>query len=320
MCKGSISPLLLLSFANLVAQSLSDQPTSTRVVYQFPNSTFIENLAVRHNGHILLDTFSNGSIYSLDPASHSPKAELVAQLPGVGALVGIAEIAHDVFAVGGGALLPEGFGFVKGSMKVFKVDMKERAVNIVADLPDTVGLNAISALPGSPGVVLGADSKAGRILRIDTTTGRVDAVITDTLLAPSPDPNIVPIGVNGIKIRGDHLYFTNSGLGFFGRIKITARGERDGQIERIAGIENPSFTHAYDDFDMDKGSRPNAYVTLHSNAVQKIAADGTQTLLVGGGDSELLNGPTSVAVSRDGRKIYISTAGGQVVEVVISHC
>lgn len=275
---------------------------------------------MRPNGHILLGTFSNGSLFNLNPDTRTPKAELVAKLPGVGALVGIAEIAPDVFAVGGADLLPEGFGFVNGSMKVFTVDVKKKKVKVAASLPAVTGLNGITPLPGHPGVVLAAESVAGQILRINTATGRVDVVITDTQLGPSSDPTIVPLGVNGIKISSGYLYFANSGLGFFGRIKITANGERDGQVERIASIDNPTFTHAFDDFTFGPGPRPDAYVTLHPNSVQRITADGKQTLFVGGDDDSNLMpypGPTSVALSKDRRKIYIVTGLGQVVEATL---
>jgi len=313
----------------MATQSPSEQQTNPRLVYQFGERTFIENLAVRRNGHILLSTFRDGSLFDLDPNAANPEANLVAELPGVSSLVGIAETADDVFAVGGGTRVPEGFGFIQGSMRVFRVDMNKKdagagasdVVAILADLPDTRGLNGMCALPGRPSVVLGADSKAGRILRIDTATGRVDAPIVDALLRPSTDPAIVPIGVNGIRASGEYLYFSNSGLGFFGRVRITADGERAGEVERIAGIENPAMMHAYDDFAVvaSDGGPTTAYVTLHANAVQKIGVDdGSQTSFVGGGESTLLKNPTSAALSRDRQKLYICTAGGQVVEVGIA--
>ncbi|KAK3372654.1 hypothetical protein B0H63DRAFT_514015 [Podospora didyma] len=310
-----LSLLPLFTFVSIAAHGAHSLPSNTpapaRIIYQFPNSTFIENLAVRPNGHLLLGTFSNGSLYNLNPSSPQPSPSLVAQLPGVGALVGIAEISPDVFAVGGGDLLPEGFGFIAGSMKVFTVNMNTRAVSIAARLSNTTGLNSITPLPGHPDVVLGAESKAGQILRINTRTGDVKTVISDPLLAPSANPTPVPIGVNGIKIHGGYLYFTNSGQQFFGRVKIKHSGERDGRIERIAAVENPSVSRAFDDFDIGRGPRADAYVTLHPGAVQRIKADGTQTEFVGAG---LLDEPTSLAMSRDGRRIYIVTGGGRVVE------
>ena len=307
----------------------SEHQASSRLVYQFGEQTFIENIAVRRNGHLLLSTFRNGSVYDLDPNVANPEPQLVAELPGVSSLVGIAEIADDVFAVGGGNRVPEGFGFIQGTMKVFRVDMNKKdagagtsdVVAVVTDIPDTTGLNGMCALPGRPSVVLGADSKAGRILRIDTATGRVDAPIVDELLLPSTDPNIVPLGINGIRVSGEYVYVTNSGLGLFGRVRITADGERAGEIERIAKIKNPSKMSGYDDFAIVATGEgpPRAYVALHPNTVQKIGIDdGTQTLFVGGGESTLLKNPTSVALSGDGQKIYICSAGGQVVEVGIA--
>ncbi|KAK0718485.1 hypothetical protein B0T26DRAFT_713436 [Lasiosphaeria miniovina] len=315
-------PSMLLSLLVLFVSDTFATPfkPQARQIYAFPdNATFIENVAVRPNGHILLGTFSNGSLFSLNPDTRTPEAELVAKLPGVGALVGIAEIAPDVFAVGGGDLLPEGFGFVNGSMKVYTVDVKKKKVKVAASLPAATGLNGITPLPGHPGVVLAAESVAGQILRINTATGRIDVAIADTQLGPSSDPAIVPLGVNGIKVSNGYLYFTNSGLGFFGRIKITASGERAGQVERITSIENPGFTHAFDDFVFGSGLTPDAYVALHPNSIQRIAADGEQTLFVGGDGSNLMPypGPTSVALSRDGRKIYIVTGLGQVVEATL---
>lgn len=59
----------------------------------------IENGALRDNGKILLTTFSNASLWSLDPSAAVPVAELVMNFPGITAIGGIAQIGDDKFAV-----------------------------------------------------------------------------------------------------------------------------------------------------------------------------------------------------------------------------
>ncbi|KAI8966462.1 hypothetical protein F5Y11DRAFT_309358 [Daldinia sp. FL1419] len=312
---------------------MSSQPPSKELFVFSEGKTFIENIAVRTDGTLLLSTFENGRLYSLDPNAATPKAELVAEFPGSDGITGVVANSPDVFTVTGGKHRP--FRFALGSMKVYTVSFQgpgePAVVKTVAEVPDAEMLNGIAALPSRPHVVLSADSVRGRIFRIDTTTGAVDVAFSDPILEQD---EAVPLGVNGIKIFESHLYFANSAKGLFGRIPIGPDGSKAGDVEiiaRLPGTVNPGY--AYDDFDIAQpaSGNPTAYVTAHTNNIFSIdLVTGEQKLYFGGGDSKALVHPTSLAVAKDGKRIYVVTAGfetldglakghakGQVVEIPI---
>ncbi|KAI1806854.1 hypothetical protein F4811DRAFT_80462 [Daldinia bambusicola] len=310
---------------------MSVQPTSRELFVFNEGKTFIENITVRTDGTLLLSTFENGRLYSLDPKAATPKAELVAEFPGVNGITGVVANSPNVFTVTGGDHKP--YRFTLGSMKVFTVTLpgpgQPAVVKTIVEVPDAEMLNGIAALPSRPHVVLSADSIRGRIFRFDTSTGAVDVAFSDPALEPD---DAVPLGVNGIKIFDSHLYFANSARGTFGRIPVGPDGSKAGDVEIIARIpEPPQRNNAYDDFDIARPSsgagNPTAYVTAHLNKVYSIdLVTGEQKLFFGGGDSRALIHPTSAAAAKDGKSIYVVTAGfedlsgpakGQVVEIPI---
>lgn len=320
--------LSLLGLLNASRAASISRTPRTREVFHFSNATFIETIAVRPNGHLLLDTFDNGRMYTIDPSAQHAIPHLVAEFPGVSGLTGIVEVAPDVFAVSGGRLNPATYRMEKGSARIFLISFgcgsspgkDSPTVAIVADVPDTELLNGMTSLPKYPHVILSADSVEGLIYRIDTSTGVVDIAFRDEKLGFPSNTTLVPLGVNGIKVHDDYLYFSNSAQQLFGRIKITPEGDRAGEVEEIATV--PNTTGAYDDFAVAKDGT--AYVTLHPFTVVKITPDGKQTAIAEDTDSTVFYDPTSAALSRDGRKLYVvsggavlsgGTSGGQVVEV-----
>ena len=310
--------------------SVSAEP-KIRELYTFNDGTHIENLVVRSNGQILFGTFGQGNVYNVDPEAHSPKLQLIAKLPGADAVTGIAEIAKDVFAVTAGVRTGD---FTIDFFKLFKIDLRSkmpisangRGAKTIADLTGVGLLNGMCALPHLPGIVLSADSSNGTMFRLNTTTGEKTAVITDENLKPTTDETAFPLGVNGIRISGTFLYFTNSARTLFGRIPITRDGYQAGPSEII--VEKFGGLEIWDDFDVITGSAchdhdPRALVTSHPNSIIEIRLlSGEQSIFLGGGNSSLLYGPTSLAASKDGKKIYVVTSGaggpgGQLLEVSI---
>ena len=283
---------------------------SVRELYVFPEPTFIENIACRPNGHLLLTTFRGASLYDIDPDAQDPKPELVAQLPGVNRLTGIVQISPDVFAITGGNREKVPFSFHPGSAKLFTIDMRpgigSAIVKKLADVVEAQILNGMVGLPENPHILLSVDSISGRVFRFNTDTAAVDIVFQDTLLTPSGEPGKVPIGVNGVKIRDGFLYFTNSSREIYIRVKIGPKGDKVGELDIIFANKDPDLLMAFDDFDLDDGG--NTYVTVHPNAIYKISPDGQHSLFAGG-DKETLKNPTSLLVKSDVSKAYIVTAG-----------
>jgi len=298
---------------------------SIKQVFEFSDSTFIENIHVRPNGHLLISTFGTaGELLSLVPTAADPSPRSVANLTGSTGLSGIATIGPSRYAVSGG--IHSSFKFANNSMHVYVLSVPENSdKGVVLDrisVPDTEMLNGMAALPAMPYVVLSADSISGRIFRINTRTRLVDVAFSDPNLGPGG--NIaVPLGANGLKIHNGFLYFTNSGQGTFARVQINNDGSKAGEVQVITKLQGAvSMSNAYDDFAFDREG--NAYVALHSFSVRKISANGVQTNLAGGGNNTFFKEPTSVALSRDGKSIYVSTGGttldgvvfgGQIIQV-----
>lgn len=313
--------------------SLTPDTLQIREIYRFENGTHIENLAVRHNSHILFTTFDRGRLYNLDPGVDHPEPELVAELPQVNALTGMTDISQDVFAVIAGTRTSDSPLLVKESFKLFTVSLsahheqKPPIIELIASIPEAAFLNGMAHLPQQPNIILSADSINGCIFREDLGTGTRDIAIGDESLAMSTEGNKLPLGVNGIKVHESHLYFTNSARGLFGRIPIDPyNGSQTGAVEVIATLagEGVGATIAYDDFAITSSfggwgkAAVTAYVGTHPNSVHRIGIlDGTQDVFIGGGNSTLINGPTSVAFAgHPSRKMYVATRTGQLFEIM----
>ncbi|KAH8721602.1 hypothetical protein BGZ61DRAFT_347053 [Ilyonectria robusta] len=312
-----------LTLATLVAGLFSSvafsSPTShpgaskvkTRQLIQVPN-VWIENFAVRSNGELLLNTFNDGRLYSFNPSKSPPTARELLKLEGVNALTGITEVGKDVFVIAGANIDQATVSFEEGSQKVALVDFRKSnygspSVRVILEDQDTTFLNGLTTLPRHKHIILGAASKTGEVWRIDTRTGATKLAFKDELLGTVPSGPF-PLGINGLKIFKNYLYFTNTARQSFGRVKIDEFGNKKGDVQVIAQAPAGSAISP-DDFSLDKFG--NAFVTFHPNLLFKITPDGKQTVLVNG----TLAGPTSAAFSKDGRSLYVVT-GGQGVEEI----
>lgn len=153
-------------------------PTAT-TVHRFPNGTWVENLAIRSNGGILVDFGTSPQVAYVDPAAPEGKeAPIIATFPApaTGAL-GIAELTPDVFyvatsAVGFAGPTPNGTG------QIWEIDMRkydkrqEAKVTLVANLTESVFLNGVAAL-GDMKTLLVADPEKGLIWNVNVQTGDV---------------------------------------------------------------------------------------------------------------------------------------------------
>ncbi|KAK7216619.1 hypothetical protein V2G26_004622 [Clonostachys chloroleuca] len=72
----------------------------SRVVHQFPAPSWIENLAVRSNGQVLVTFISAPEVYLVDP-SEPAKTVLIHKFSNVTAMSGIVEVENDKFYVAG---------------------------------------------------------------------------------------------------------------------------------------------------------------------------------------------------------------------------
>ena len=296
-------PLAILSAASSAAKSKQGGPTS--LVYQFPNLTRVENIAVRSNGQLLVTLLTQPELRSINPSVPNPQTSLVYQFPNATSVFGITETEPDVFAVATANLSFTG-AYAPKDYAVWVVNLRKHAPEVrkAASIPGSGTLNGLARL--SHNTVLGSDIVAGAIHRIDLNTGNSAVVIQDDALRAPVD--LPGFGVNGIRTHGRYLYFVNIGKGLLGRIPIDSRtGAATGPVEIIS-----DGVRGVDDFALSKTARTVYAASLFQNALVEVASNGETEIIAGGPDGALFVGPTSAQLGRtpqDRNVVYVVSSG-----------
>jgi sugar lactone lactonase YvrE len=298
-------------------------------VYQFTTETWIENLAVRPNGDLLLivdEDVTNPvhpvSLYQLaNPASANPELSLVYSFP-LGTVLGISEIQPEVYAV-----LAENFTgnfeAVPNTCKLYTFDYNtlsgKPTVKEVATLPTTaIGPDGIAALPGHPHTVLVADMYAASVWAVDTTTG------TTSLFAATPEMaqthNYTKMGINGLRVWRGHLYWTNSDLKSVYRLPLNPSGSGVGPHSRSELVANLTAVSPVFIDDFTIGNDGTLWVTSSGpqNVVVAVRPNGrggwhAPVVATGGPKSTAVQGDVAAAFGRgpsDREILYVTTNGG----------
>jgi sugar lactone lactonase YvrE len=295
--------IFLAVTASPVVRANTPSASSVKVVHQFPNGTWLENLAIRANGGVLLSDLAAPELIYVDPFAVNPSSSIVHTFPSPATgLVGIAELGTDIFYV---VTIEFSFATVSatpGSGQVWRVDMSHypssAPVTLVANLPGSTQPNGVTAL-ASGNKILIADYVQGVIWRVDATSGAVDIA--------SKDPALASSGVNGIHAPGNgFIYFTNTGASTYGKLPIDSTGTITGS----ATIIFHNTTVSPDDFALYPHGGSNAAFLM----------DGTDNRVVyttGSGDSyttiATIQGPTAAAFGRrsgDTSSLYVASTGG----------
>ncbi|KAE8415037.1 hypothetical protein BDV36DRAFT_298450 [Aspergillus pseudocaelatus] len=290
-----ISFYIYLSLALAVPTSLSPR---LRDVYQFPNGTWLENIAVRSNGNVLVTAFNKAQLWEINPfnGTNSRHARLIHQFQYPGTLTGITEIDQDVFVT-------------IASNSLCKVDLRmpEPVVNSINITIPAGTLNGMATLNDSSLAI--SDSSLGLIWRVDIERGIYDIMIRDNTTATSTalGPRL---GVNGIRVLDGYLYYVNSPQRSFYRVRLDESGRISGQPETVAqGV-------LADDFAVTSSG---AYLAgLTDNVITNVSPNGKAHVVAGGRNSTAVMTATSAAVGRtklDGNVLYITT-GGETLEPV----
>jgi hypothetical protein len=176
-------------------------------------------------------------------------------------------------------------------------------VTKIVDIPEGAFLNGMCTFDKS-GNVLISDSQASVVWRLDTRSGDHQIAIDDPLMKPLPGP--VVLGINGIHIRNNFLYFANSLRLTFNRVPIHSNGTAAGAAKVLVQ------SGLCDDFAFDQAG--NAFMTQNAgNALQKITPEGVVTVIVGNPNSTELVGPMAAQFGRtplDESILYVTTNGG----------
>ncbi|WP_031024407.1 hypothetical protein [Streptomyces sp. NRRL WC-3725] len=167
----------------------------------------------------------------------------------------------------------------------------------IAALPAD-GLPNGLALDEQRGVLYVADSARGTVWRVPRSGGTATAWATGAALAPLPARHARGFGANGIKVRRDSVWVSNTDRGTLLRIPVRpdeAAGPVETRADGLAGIDDFSFP----------GHGRSVLAALNTgNRVVLVRADGTITNVLSAQDG--LSNPTSVAVR--GRTVYVPSA------------
>jgi hypothetical protein len=296
------------------------EATLTPVAY-FPEKYFLENLAVRADGSVLITAVLQKELWIVPRGQIDPKVSPILVHRFEHPVTGIVEVEPDVFVIS----LTEGYttheshlaridlaGWIPGDPVspeiIFTFDERVRALNG-------------SCLLG-PGVLAIADCFAGLIWRVDLGDGARSATarvwLAHDTMGDDPDSEIAPPpqpGVNGVRygVETGYLYYTSTAQKVFMRVAVdpATLDPADG-AEFVAAIDNA------DDFCVDEDTGF-AYVTRHrANTLDRVPLTprhGSEVRhLAGDPFDEVLVGPSSAAwgpgLGDQGRVIYLTTDGG----------
>jgi hypothetical protein len=260
---------------------------------EFEKGTWIENIAVRSNGQIIVSLFDRPEIYIMDPSSPGSKPELVHKFVNATRLTGITEYAPDKFAVMVGTRVND-----KDVVSTWTIDLSSiRGLKVKAiggEIPGVDLLNGLTAL--NRDTLLASDAFGGSVYRIDLKTGAAVSVLNDATMMP---------GVNGVRYSAPYLYYTNMIQGLFARIPIdpktaAAIGPAEVIATKIVGV---------DGFALASWTDREAYiVNYEENVILKVDAEANVVTFATG-----VIGPTAAFFGRteiDARILYVVTSGG----------
>jgi outer membrane protein assembly factor BamB len=282
-------------------------PAVITQLHEFQNGTWIENIAVRPSGQLLLTLFDRPEVYTLDPKVPGAKPELVHKFQeNATKLLGITEYATDKYAVVVGSS-ENG----KDAWSIWSLDVGAvkgaNAQRRIRAIPGAEMLNGLTTLDGN--TVLAADTTGGVVYCIDLLSGEHSVVLNDKTMMP---------GINGVRYRAPYLYYTNTVQGLFARVQIHPRTARSaGPVKVIA-----TKIEGVDDFALPSWAEGDAYIAnFFDNTVLRVQLDGNVTVFAKG-----ISVPTSASFGRtdaDARTLYVVTSvppasgGGRVVALKV---
>ena len=295
--------------------------TLTPVGY-FPKGYFLENLAVRSDGSVLVSSLLTKELWCVlgpDPSSDVPPV-LVHTFEDL--VFSIVEVEPEIF------IISLSDAYTTHESHLARVDLTGWAPGdpVSPEIIYTFDYR-VRMLNGScllaPAVMLIADALAGLIWRIDLGPGahsaRARIWMQHPTMAPDPGSGVPPPpqpGINGIHYgpKTGYVYYTSTAEKVFMRIPVDADTlDPTGAPEFVAVIDNS------DDFCLDEVAGF-AYATRHrGNTLDRVPlapGHGSEVRhLAGDPLNEELLGPSSAAWGRrpadPGRVAYVTTDGGR---------
>ncbi|CAJ2501444.1 Uu.00g042970.m01.CDS01 [Anthostomella pinea] len=325
MLRAMLASTAFCSIPSATASQVSGNgvnlPLPYRVITQFAEPTWIENIAVRANGELLLSfLLPNASLWSVArPADTTagPQIDNLGLFQPAQGLMGIAEPEPDLFVLASSVFTSttdNATTVCRTWTADFRGGRTAPEIKVVADIPNATIPNGVTAVPGNNSVVLIADSGNGLVYRVDISTGRHDVAVQVPEMAVVVNAQV---GVNGIHVHDGHLYWTNAGAATIYRLRINTDGSPatkcGAKVETVAKLDATFL----DDFAISADGTIWVVTDFDNRliAVQPTTGNNSSTsVVVEGAVSELtLAGGTSAAFGRgetDRHVLYVTTNGG----------
>ncbi|KAF7880010.1 uncharacterized protein EAF02_007647 [Botrytis sinoallii] len=351
-----VSTSLLSSAFSATIRHAPRSDLSSRVIHQFPNPTWLENIVITSSDKILVTDITNPYLYYIDPtiSSSAPDsndtATLIHSFTPELSLLGITEVAPSHFyLITRNFTLSSIASTLTGVNTIYSVDLTSyvpstnsgASVSKVAVISGAGSLNGLTTLSESQNLIIAADPILGVIWSINVLTSEYSILLDLAELKP-PVSTSLAFGVNGLKVltptTGDtdqvYIYYTNTGLTTFGRIPFSLR-----TLNVTGPVKILTDAYGADDFALDS-KQGVAYLAYGTGAsVLKIGLEGGDVSVVIGGVNDtlagnanetVLSGPTSVQlgragdglgwayVSQSGKNEGVYTEGGKVLAIDIT--
>jgi hypothetical protein len=290
----------------------------------FPEHYFLENLAVRADGSVLITAVLQKELWYVPAPVDGGQVRPILLASFDHLVSGIAEVAPDVFILS----LCDAYTTHESHLVRFDLNDWTPGDRVETEIIFTFTDDRVRGLNGScliaPGVLLLADCFAGLIWRADlgadARSAEVRVWLTHDTMANDPenDREIPPPpqpGINGVRYGAEsgYLYYTSTAQRVFMRVPVDSRtGDATSTPEFVASIDNA------DDLCLDEPAGV-AYVTRHrGNTLDRVPLSprhGSEVRHLAGDplDTRLI-GPSSAAWGRapgdHGRTAYVTTDGG----------
>jgi len=265
------------------------RPVPHHIIAEWPEGTFLENLAVLDDGDIAVAVMTEARI---DRVSLSGARSTLIQLSEPP--TGLSVIDGTLYAAVGE---PGG-----GGAHLWRIDPRSSGAESWMPLEGVVFANGLT--PFASGRLLLADSHLGQLCLIDLSAKRTSVWIEDEKLTRADGIPFLP-GANGVKRYGDTVTVSSNGRALLLRAAVRPDGSA-GALEIIAERLR------VDDLAFDVTGA--AYLCTHiGHSLDRLSPSGERVSL--GNAAQGLAGSTACAFGRQGmerRALYVTTTGGIV--------
>ncbi|PQE22449.1 quino amine dehydrogenase beta chain protein [Rutstroemia sp. NJR-2017a BVV2] len=218
-------------------------PLPVHVLHTFDFPSWCENLAIRSNGDLMVSRLDTPEVLLVSHTSaFSPITIATFNSTTYKGALGISETNTDKFYVITSAQVDDSFVKTSGVNSIWEIDMttfsqksgvvtKNATVTKLVDIPGADFLNGMTTLDDEH--ILVGDVYNGWVYKVCTTTGSYSILINDPLMKFPSVGASTNLGVNGLKISGSYLYWTNTAVGSVNRIQIKADGTPVGSSQVV---------------------------------------------------------------------------------------